>query len=60
MIGASDGHGAHPAADAQTPENLAATIYYNTLGIPRSAEWHDTTSRPYAVYQAEPIRGLHG
>ena len=34
-----------------------ATIY-DALGIPHNAEWHDTTGRPYAVYLADPIRGL--
>jgi carbohydrate-binding DOMON domain-containing protein len=57
VIGASDASGAYPAADPQTPENFAATIY-DALGIPRSAEWHDTLGRPYAVYMDEPIRGL--
>jgi hypothetical protein len=57
VIGASDANGAYPASDPQTPENFAATIY-DALGIPKSAEWHDTTGRPYAVYQAETIRGL--
>ena len=59
VIGASDANGAYPVSDAQTPENFAATIY-DALGIPRSAEWHDTTGRPYAVYMADPIRGLRG
>jgi uncharacterized protein (DUF1501 family) len=59
VIGASDANGAYPASDAQTPENFAATIY-DALAIPRKAEWHDTTGRPYAVYMAEPIRGLRG
>jgi uncharacterized protein (DUF1501 family) len=59
VIGASDPNGAYPAADPQTPENFAATIY-DALAIPRTAEWHDATGRPYAVYLAEPIRGLRG
>jgi hypothetical protein len=59
VIGASDASGAYPVADAQTPESFAATIY-DALGIPRTAEWHDTTGRPYPVYLAEPIRGLRG
>jgi hypothetical protein len=59
VIGASDAHGAYPATDPQTPENFAATIY-DALGIPHSAEWHDTTGRPYPLYLAEPIRGLRG
>jgi Protein of unknown function (DUF1501) len=57
VVGTSDANGAYPASDPQTPENFAATIY-DALGIPRSAEWHDTTGRPYAVYMAEPIRAL--
>ena len=57
VIGASDASGAFPAADAQTPENFAATIY-DALAIPHTAEWHDATGRPYPVYMAEPIRGL--
>ena len=57
VIGASDANGAYPAADAQTPESFAATIY-DALGIAHNAEWHDTTGRPYAVYMADPIRGL--
>lgn len=57
VIGASDANGAFPITDPQTPENFAATIY-DALGIPKTAEWHDTTNRPYPVYMAEPIRGL--
>jgi hypothetical protein len=57
VIGASDANGAFPASEAQKPESFAATIY-DALGIPRNAEWHDTTGRPYPVYMADPIRGL--
>jgi uncharacterized protein (DUF1501 family) len=57
MIGSSDANGAYPATDPQTPENFAATIY-DALGIAQTAHWHDTTGRPYAVYMADPIRGL--
>jgi hypothetical protein len=59
VIGSSDASGAYPASDPQTPEHFAATIY-RALGIPRHAEWHDATGRPYPVYQAEPIQGLMG
>jgi hypothetical protein len=58
-IGSSDASGAYPASDPQTPEHFAATIYH-ALGIPRRAEWHDATGRPYPVYQADPIQGLMG
>jgi uncharacterized protein (DUF1501 family) len=57
VVGASDKNGGYPAADPQTPENMAATIY-NALGIPATAVWHDTVERPHAVYHGEPIAGL--
>jgi uncharacterized protein (DUF1501 family) len=57
VVGASDKLGARPAADPQTPDNLAATIY-RALGIPRSAVWRDTGARPHAFYTGEPIGGL--
>src|SRR5262249_40509648 len=40
VVGSSDKLGAHPAANPQTPENMAATIY-KALGIPGTAAWHD-------------------
>jgi hypothetical protein len=57
LIGASDRLGAHPIADRQTPENLAATLY-SALGIARNADWHDTDGRPYELYRGVPIPGL--
>ncbi len=57
VIGASDRLGGYPVADAQTPENLSATIYH-ALGLPRETIWHDEQRRPFALYQGEPIRGL--
>ena len=57
VIGATDSTGGHPVSDAQTPENMAATIY-EALGIPRQLMWHDFQDRPFNVYQGEPIRGL--
>jgi hypothetical protein len=57
VVGSSDRHGGYPAADAQTPENLAATIY-RSLGIPAAAVWEDALDRPHNVYHGEPIRGL--
>jgi hypothetical protein len=58
-VGASDKLGARPAADLQTPDNFAATIY-QALGIPRSAVWHDLGERPHAFYTGEPVSGLFG
>lgn len=57
VIGASDGRGAYPSADRQTPENLAATLYA-ALGIPHDTIWHDTDGRPYELYRGQPIPGL--
>ncbi|MBL8829516.1 MAG: DUF1501 domain-containing protein [Planctomycetaceae bacterium] len=57
VIGSSDKLGGSPLTMAQTPENFAATIY-EALGIPRTAAWHDSSSRPHFVYHAEPIPGL--
>ncbi|MFO1092803.1 MAG: DUF1501 domain-containing protein [Planctomycetaceae bacterium] len=59
VIGATDKAGAYPISDVQKPENFAATIYH-ALGIPREAEWHDVSGRPYALYMADPIEGLFG
>jgi hypothetical protein len=57
VIGASDPTGGFPAADGQTPENMAATIY-RALGIPATAAWHDDEERPHFIYQDGPIAGL--
>jgi hypothetical protein len=57
VIGSSDRLGAYPASQPQTPENLAATIYH-ALGIPATAQWHDTVGRPHHVYHGQPIPGL--
>ncbi|MFO0938620.1 MAG: DUF1501 domain-containing protein [Gemmataceae bacterium] len=57
VVGASDGMGAYPSTDPQTPESMAATIYHS-LGLPESLMWNDTLERPHAVYHGEPIRGL--
>jgi uncharacterized protein (DUF1501 family) len=59
VIGSSDKNGGYPTSDAQTPENLGATIY-SALGIPQSTMWKDAENRPHHVYYAEPIRGLMG
>ncbi|MFK5920828.1 MAG: DUF1501 domain-containing protein [Verrucomicrobiota bacterium] len=57
IIGSSDKHGAYPASDPQSPEDLAATIY-NALGIPRSMKWYDRIDRPNFLYHGEPMKGL--
>jgi len=57
VVGSSDAHAGYPAADPQTPDNMAATIYH-TLGIPKTAAWHDDADRPNHIYTADPIMGL--
>ena len=57
VIGSSDRNGGYPATSPQTPENMTATIY-ETLGLPRTVQWHDAAQRPYHVYYGEPIAGL--
>lgn len=57
VVGASDKTGGYPAADPQTPENMAATIY-QALGIPQTAAWKDDLDRPHHIYHGEPIAGL--
>jgi len=57
VIGTSDKQGGHPAADPQTPENLAATIYHH-LGLPATAAWNDDLDRPHHIYYGDPVRGL--
>jgi uncharacterized protein (DUF1501 family) len=56
-VGSSDKQGAYPADDPQKPENMAATIY-QSLGIPETAAWHDSATRPHHIYNGEPIAGL--
>jgi hypothetical protein len=57
VIGASDRLGGEPSSDAQTPENLAATVY-EALGIPRGTTWTDIDGRPHKLYHAASIAGL--
>lgn len=57
VVGSSDKIGAYPAADPQTPENMAASIY-NSLGLPDTTAWIDQTQRPHHIYHGEPIAGL--
>jgi len=57
IVGASDKQGAYPSHTPQKPENFAATIY-QSLGIPRTAAWHDVSNRPHFIYHGEPIPGL--
>ena len=58
VVGSSDKIGAYPESDAQTPENVAATIY-ETLGLPRGITWKDPIGRPHFVYGGKRIEGLY-
>lgn len=57
VIGESDSLGAYPKSDAQTPENMAATIY-QSLGLPQTLAWKDRLDRPHQVYHGDPIPRL--
>jgi len=57
VVGSSDKIGGSPAADPQTPETMAATIY-RSLGIPPTASWLDAADRPHFIYHGDPIAGL--
>jgi uncharacterized protein (DUF1501 family) len=57
VVGSSDKIGAFPAADPQTPDSMAATIYHS-LGIPSTAAWRDELDRPHHIYHGEPIAAL--
>ena len=55
--GASDRIGAYPAADAVTPDDVAATMFW-ALGIDPTTEVRDTLGRPLPIAAGKPITGL--
>jgi hypothetical protein len=57
IYGASDAHGAYPAADPVRPEDISATLY-TALGLDPASEIHDTQSRPLPISQGKPIQSL--
>ncbi|MBA4187947.1 MAG: DUF1501 domain-containing protein [Planctomycetaceae bacterium] len=60
VIGASDKIGAGPAAEAITPDQLAAS-FYHTLGIDHRKEYHTVTGRPVMIVrEGSVIRPLFG
>jgi hypothetical protein len=60
IFGASDKDGGHPARDAVSPQDIAATIY-QALGIPPETEIRDPRiGRPYVLSTGTPIRALLG
>ncbi len=58
IFGASDRFGAHPARDAVTPQDIAATIY-QAMGLAHSGEILDPRQgRPFTLSTGSPIRAL--
>jgi len=58
VIGATNHHAEHPVEDAQTPENILATIYH-VLGVNPRQEFLDRQARPIPVLsEGEAIKGL--
>ncbi len=57
--GASDKLGAYPDADAVTPADLAATLFWR-LGLDPAREIIDLTGRPYKLADGRPIRAVFG
>jgi len=57
VYGSSDKIGAYPAADAVTPADLAATIYWR-FGFNPETEVIDQTGRPFRLSEGTPIYKL--
>jgi hypothetical protein len=54
VLGASDGHAAHPASASYTPADLGATLL-RALGVPADAEIRDLLDQPFRVNTGTPI-----
>jgi uncharacterized protein (DUF1501 family) len=59
VFGQSDRFAAHPARDAVTPEDIAATIYH-ALGVDPDSRIVDPLDRPQSVALGRPIREVFG
>jgi uncharacterized protein (DUF1501 family) len=57
VYGASDRIAAYPTRDPVSVEDLFATVYHQ-LGIDPHAMIHDLQSRPLALVEGTPVRGL--
>jgi hypothetical protein len=57
LYGASDPHGAYPAADPVRPDDIAATLYW-ALGIDPESEVMDTQARPLPITTGKPVTSL--
>ena len=60
VVGATNGHGQHPATRSYSPGDVLATIYH-VLGINTRQEFHDRSGRPLRVLpEGRPIPELLG
>ena len=57
IYGASDATAAYPAADAVTPDDLAATIF-TRLGVNPATHIHDELGRPFKLTEGRAIAAL--
>ncbi len=58
VVGASDAHGAFPAANPKTPQDVLATMYRH-LGVNTEEQYATPAGRPIAVLPSgQPIREL--
>ena len=57
VYGSSDSIGAYPDANAVTPADLAATVFWR-FGLNPATEIRDRTDRPYRLADGHPIRPL--
>ena len=48
VVGASDAHGAEPADNPKTPEDVLATVYRH-LGVDTQVQYTDHTGRPHPI-----------
>jgi hypothetical protein len=55
--GASDRHAAYPAANATTPEDLAATVYH-CLGVEPRTLLRDRLGRPMSLGEGTPLQAI--
>ena len=58
VVGSSDAHGAYPASEPKTPQDVLATVY-DHLGIDYTASFNDHQGRPIPILPSgTPIREL--
>jgi hypothetical protein len=57
VYGASDKIASYPSANAVTPQDLMATLYY-CLGIDPHTILHDQQNRPYTLVEGKPLEML--